>query len=290
MPNPLQQYYASRQAVEEAQIAQRELQQMEQQRLRERAIAEQQQQRNTDPNSIGVEYADKNGNRITREQLLGNVDDQQRRNKLEAEMNAQSAGLFGNKIDSNISHDVAQNFTNYEQNAFADLLAQGANIEDAYNAVKNGGEVVHDAGVLETAGGAVKQIGAAALKDLNAIGAFVGRAADSIFGADTFKPFDGKMNKWFDENTEYFNKVLAANKQRNTSNVVLYDKTTGKYEVKDTSGIGSVVMDIASATPLIVECMAGPFGVGAAVSARSSDSLHEYKMTEKEDNDAWDLA
>ncbi|MBQ3991016.1 MAG: hypothetical protein II630_09210, partial [Bacteroidales bacterium] len=284
--NPLQEYYSARQAAAEARQAN------ENYRIQqERALQEQAQQRQQENGQMKVLYADKYGNTSTsRGQMYGETE-QMRRDNLERDMNAQSAGLFGNKIDPTISHDVAQNFSEYEQQAFGDLLSQGANIEDAYTAVKNGGSVTHDAGMLETAGGALKQIGVSALKDVNAIGASVGRIADSIFGKDTFKPFDGKLQNWFDKNTDYLSNVAVANRQRNLSSVVSYDKNTGKYEVRDTSGLaGGLTMDIAGAVPLIVECMAGPVGVGAAVTARTSDSLHEYELTEKEENDLWDLA
>lgn len=283
--NPLQEYYSARQAAAEARQAN------ENYRIQQERALQEQAQRRRENEQMKVLYADKYGNTSTsRGQMYGETE-QMRRDNLERDMNAQSAGLFGNKIDPTISHDVAQNFSEYEQQAFGDLLSQGANIEDAYTAVKNGGSVTHDAGMLETAGGALKQIGVSALKDVNAIGASVGRIADSIFGKDKFKPFDGKLQNWFDKNTDYLGNVAVANRQRNLSSVVSYDKNTGKYEVRDTSGLaGGLTMDIAGAVPLIVECMAGPVGVGAAVTARTSDSLHEYELTEKEENDLWDLA
>ena len=159
--NPLQEYYSARQAAAEARQAN------ENYRIQqERALQEQAQQRQQENGQMKVLYADKYGNTSTsRGQMYGETE-QMRRDNLERDMNAQSAGLFGNKIDPTISHDVAQNFSEYEQQAFGDLLSQGANIEDAYTAVKNGGSVTHDAGMLETAGGALKQIGVSLSKTL----------------------------------------------------------------------------------------------------------------------------
>ena len=179
----------------------------------------------------------------------------------------------------------------YEQQAYTDLVNQGANEEDAYNVVKNGGSVTHDANIIDNAWGLAKQAGASFLKDANAIGATIGRTADAIFGENTFKPFDGKLNKWFDDNTEKLSQYLERNRINSMDNIVSYNKKTGEYKVESAGGLaGDLAFDMAGAVPLMVECKAGPYGVGLAATAKYSDALHEYKLTEKEENDLWDVA